>query len=71
MNKLRLKGREVVDGETVLVCEVSFLGFWRREVRFVAAQKVCEGYWEWLRLPDRTIVMGLASFQLDAWYRDE
>jgi len=65
---MRLKQKKEVDGNTVLVCENIYLfGLIKREVSFVAGREFPTGYWQWLKLPDRLIVGGPLSYQLDAW----
>ena len=66
--KMRLKYKTEDDGKTVLVCENSYLfGLIKREVMFTAMKEYPKGYWQWLKMPDYTLVHDSLSFQLDAW----
>ena len=64
MKFIRKETRE--DGKTVLYVEDK--GWFRKKIRsFVANRLYVADYWEWLELPDNTLVEDILSFQLDVW----
>jgi hypothetical protein len=58
-------------GHIVLTCETSLLfGLIKKEVEFIATKEYPKGYWDWRKLPNKTLVPCSLSFQLDSWYKD-
>ena len=66
---MKMIERTVVDNHTFITMEQSFLFFWKRERKFVADKEWPSGYWNWLEMPNLTLVPSTLSFQLDAWNR--
>ena len=64
----RLDGKDIRDGKLVLTVTSKFL-WWERVSRYEATEESPKGYWNWLKLPNRTLVSDSVSFQLDAWCR--
>jgi len=61
---------ETVDGKTILTTETKRLLLKPKIRSFVATKEYPKGYWNWLELPDKTLVGDHLIFQLDAWMRD-
>jgi hypothetical protein len=59
------------NGNIILTCEQSILfGLVKKEVQFIATEEFLNGYWDWRKLPNRTLVHDNLSFQLDSWCKD-
>ena len=59
------------NGNIILTCETSFLfGLIKKEVQFIATEEYPKGYWNWRKLPNKTLVHDNLSFQLDSWCKD-
>jgi hypothetical protein len=56
-------------GRDVLTVEKRFL-FWSWQVKYLAASESPPNYWDWVRLPNKTLVTDLLQFQLDRWNRE-
>ena len=65
---MKFEHKEVIDGKTVVTTSTRFL-FWHIITQYEAQERICHGYWTWLKLPNRDIVSDFQSFQLDAWNR--
>ena len=57
-------------GYIILTCESSYLGLFKIQEKFIATEERPRGYWDWRRLPNKTIVTDNMSFQLDSWCKD-
>ena len=58
-------------GNIILTCETSGLfGLIKKEVQFIATEENPKGYWNWRKLPNKTLVYDNLSFQLDSWCKD-
>lgn len=69
---MKLKSKIKINGKDVLEVEFCYFFGLFKKVRKYESQKECPtGYWDWLELPDRKILDGIAigSAQLDAWNR--
>lgn len=60
--------KEVINGKTVITVEQEWFVF-KIVNQFEAQEEMPKGYWEWLKLPNRSLVEDSLSFQLDAWNR--
>jgi hypothetical protein len=59
------------NGNIILTCETSVLfGLIKKEVQFIATEEYPRGYWNWRKLPNKTLVYDSLSFQLDSWCKD-
>jgi hypothetical protein len=66
-----IKKQEYQDGSIIITCEKSlFFGLFKTTNRFVATEEYPKGYWNWATYPNRDIVGGRLSFQLDRWCKD-
>jgi len=64
--KMKMVSKEFVASNSVITTEEK--GFFRVKVRKFEAQiEYPKGYWDWLELPDYTLVPDVLSFQLNAW----
>lgn len=66
---MKMDRKETIDGKTVITTSQSFFIYWNKIRMFEAQREWPSGYWDWLELPNRTIVPDALSFQLDAWNR--
>ena len=58
-------------GHIILSCEETFLfGLFKLNKQFMATKEYPKGYWNWRKLPNKTTVGTMMSFQLDGWYED-
>jgi hypothetical protein len=58
-------------GHIILTCEKSVLfGLIKKEVQFIATEEIASGYWNWRKLPNKTLVYDRLSLQLDSWCKD-
>ena len=58
-------------GHIILTCEYSVLfGLFKLQKHFIATEEYPKGYWNWRKMPNKTLVGGGMSFQLDSWCRD-
>jgi hypothetical protein len=58
-------------GHIILTCEDSlFFGLHKSKVQFIATEEFPSGYWNWRKLPDKTLVGYSMCFQLDSWCKD-
>ena len=62
---MRMISKEIQNGKDVITTESKFL-FWKRIRRFEAQRRIA-GYWDWIELPNHTLVDDGISFQLNAW----
>jgi len=54
------------EGNIVLTCQKSYLfGLIKKEIKFIAVREICDGYYDWLKLPNKTLVNDITSFELD------
>ena len=59
------------NNSTVLVIEKKILfGLLKYQDRYIATEEFPKGYWNWRKLPNRTLVGSSISFQLDSWNKD-
>jgi len=66
--KMKMISKEIINNKTVITTESK--GFFRKKIRqFEATREYPKGYWNWLELPNRKIIYGILTFQLDAWNR--
>ena len=61
---------ETSNGKTIITTETKRLILKPKVRSFIATEEYPTGYWNWLELPDKTLVGDRLSFQLDAWMRD-
>lgn len=49
----------------------SFLGFKLSPIKrtFIANKEYPKGYWNWVEMPNKTLIRPLLSFQLDEWLK--
>lgn len=53
----------------IVIVERKFL--WMRKVtRYQASGRIAGDFYKWVKLPDRTIVPDVMSFQLDEWLKN-
>ena len=64
---MKMTKREVVNGKIIITTERKFLWFKIIEQFEALEKEFPPGYWQWLKLPDRTLVNDSLSFQLDVW----
>lgn len=58
-------------GHIILTCEDSVLfGLFKPQKQFIATKEYPKGYWDWRKLPNKTLVGDGMSFQLDSWCKD-
>lgn len=58
-------------GHIILTCETSILfGLFKPKKQFIATRQYCKGYWNWRKLPDKTLVGDKTAFQLDELCKD-
>ncbi len=57
------------NGHFVMTVEDKFLFLFPRIRKFEAKKEYPEGYWDWLELPNLTIISDNLYFQLNAWMR--
>jgi hypothetical protein len=58
-------------GHIILTCEDSVLfGLFKPQKQFVATEEHLRGYWNWRKLPNKTLVEDGIRFQLDSWCKD-
>lgn len=69
MKAIERKGNE--KGHVILTCESSYLfGLLKPKTKFLATKEYPRGYWNWRKLPNKTLIGTKLSFQLDDWCRD-
>ncbi len=67
---MKMLGRSLDDkGRVVLTIEQSFLFFFKRTRKFVAASHKFQEYYDWLELPNMTMA-GDLQFQLNRWKKE-
>jgi hypothetical protein len=67
---MRAKNIEIADGKITITVETKIF-FWKKETRYLSAEKMYSGYWNWLQLPDKNIVPDLMTHQLNAWANEK
>ena len=65
---MKMERKETINGKTVITTSDKVL-FWHKIKEYEAQRKIAEGFWEWLELPNKTLIPDSISFQLDAWNR--
>lgn len=56
------------DGHIILTCTKSYLfGLIKRKLRFIATNEYLKGFWNWRKLPNRSLVNDHTSIQLNSW----
>ena len=70
--KMRAIKKETNDkGNIILTCEGSVLfGLFKPQKQFIATEEHLKGYWNWRKLPNKTLIGDDMSFQLDSWCKD-
>jgi len=63
-----LRVERVSKDRAIIVTQSRFL-WWTFETKYLASEKSCPGYWEWLEMPNLTTV-GDDQFQLNAWLKE-
>lgn len=63
-----------LDGKNIILsCEddINFI-FFKKKIKFeyIATEEYPKGYWNWRKLPDKTLIYGDLTFQLDSWNKD-
>lgn len=68
-NILKENSKGVITIETLT--DRIFLGIKLKPVKrtFIANKEYPEGYWNWVEMPNKTIVPDRLSFQLDEWLK--
>jgi hypothetical protein len=71
-NKMKAVKKEINEkGHIILTCEDSVLfGLLKIQTKFIATKEYPKGYWNWRKLPNKTLVSDTMSFQLDSWCKD-
>lgn len=64
--------KEINDkGHIILTCEEPmFFSLFKSQKQFIATEEYSKGYWNWRKLPDKTLVGDHMSIQLDSWCKD-
>lgn len=58
-------------GNIILTCETTLLfGLINLKTKYIATKEYPRGYWNWAKLPNKTLVNDMLSFQLDSWCAD-
>lgn len=65
---MKMIKKEVVNKKIVITVEQGWFIF-KTIKQYEAQKEFLSGYWNWLKLPDRTMVPDYMSFQLDKWNR--
>lgn len=70
---MRAISRRLNRDNIILSCEedINFL-FFKKTVKseYIATEEFPKGYWNWRKLPDKTLISSHLSFQLDSWNKD-
>ena len=66
---MQMDRKEIIDGKTVITTSTPFFHFWFRIREFEAQREFPANHWDWLELPNRTLIPDMLSFQLNAWMR--
>lgn len=65
---MRMISKEV-DGEKIVLTVEKKILFYRVIVKYEATEQYPKGYWNWTKLPNKTLISDAMSFQLDSWCR--
>lgn len=63
---MKFEHKEIINGKTVITTSKRLL-FWHVITQYEAQREYPNGYWTWLKIPNRTLVSSIISFQLDEW----
>lgn len=54
----------------ILITEQTWFWFWKVKREFLAQDHYVSKYYQWVELPNKTIVGDRLSFQLDSWLQE-
>jgi hypothetical protein len=58
-------------GEILLTCaEDYFFGMVTKKTQYIATEEYPKGYWNWRKMPDKTLLNDMLFFQLNSWCKD-